>query len=294
MVAKAVYNLATTELLLELLTTDSVLRQLCGWQTLGEVPHRSTFSRAFAEFAHSGLLDRVHEALVREHLGDKLIGHVSRDSTDIPAREKALRQPKSTAPKRPPGRPRKDSGPPPPPPRLQQQVTQSPAEALAQLPSACDVGVKLDSKRRRLLWTGYKLHLDVNDAGLPLLAVTTSASLHDSQAAIPMARITAERVTVLYELMDSAYDAALIHQTCRELGHVPLIAHNRRSGRELPWDPAQRVRYQERTTVERVIGRLKEEFGGSQVRVRGHAKVHCHLMLGLVALFADQLLKLAT
>jgi len=30
------------------------------------------------------------------------------------------------------------------------------------------------------------------------------------------------------------------------------------------------------------------------VRVRGHAKVHAHLMFGLVALFADQLLKLAT
>ena len=32
---------------------------------------------------------------------------------------------------------------------------------------------------------------------------------------------------------------------------------------------------------------------GRFVRVRGHAKVHLHLMLGVITLFADQLLKLA-
>ena len=127
---------------------------------------------------------------------------------------------------------------------MQQQAQQSGAQALAELPRACDVGTKIDRHGRKQSWTGYKLHLDVNDAGLPLLAVTTSASLHDSQAAIPMAKLTAQRVTALYELMDSAYDAELIHQTCRDLGHVPLIAPNRRRGTKVPWDPAQERRYQ--------------------------------------------------
>ena len=52
------------------------------------------------------------------------------------------------------------------------------------------------------------------------------------------------------------------------------------------------VRYRERSTVERVNGRLKDEFGGRHVRVRGHAKVLCHLMFGLLALTVDQLLRL--
>jgi hypothetical protein len=57
--------------------------------------------------------------------------------------------------------------------------------------------------------------------------------------------------------------------------------------------PEQR-RYNERSTVERVNGRLKDEFGGRMVRVRGHAKVMCHLMFGILALTADQLLSFVT
>ena len=44
--------------------------------------------------------------------------------------------------------------------------------------------------------------------------------------------------------------------------------------------------------LERVNGRLKDEFGARQVRVRGHSKVLCHLMFGVLALTVDQLLRL--
>ena len=54
---------------------------------------------------------------------------------------------------------------------------------------------------------------------------------------------------------------------------------------------AEDIRYNERTTVERVNARLKDEFGGRMVRVRGNAKV-IHLMFGIVALAADQILRL--
>jgi hypothetical protein len=43
-----------------------------------------------------------------------------------------------------------------------------------------------------------------------------------------------------------------------------------------------------------VNGRLKDEFGGRWVRVRGNAKVMCHLMFGILALAADQILRLIT
>ena len=45
--------------------------------------------------------------------------------------------------------------------------------------------------------------------------------------------------------------------------------------------------------MERAYSRLKDEFGARFVRVRGHAKVHLHLMFGVIALFADELLKVA-
>ncbi|MDD3295568.1 MAG: IS5/IS1182 family transposase, partial [Geobacteraceae bacterium] len=42
---------------------------------------------------------------------------------------------------------------------------------------------------------------------------------------------------------------------------------------------------------ERCNSRLKEDFGGRNVMVRGADKVMTHLMFGMLALFADQLLK---
>jgi hypothetical protein len=46
--------------------------------------------------------------------------------------------------------------------------------------------------------------------------------------------------------------------------------------------------------VERVNARLKDEFGGRTLRVRGPAKAMAHLMFGVIALTVDQLLKLIT
>jgi hypothetical protein len=60
----------------------------------------------------------------------------------------------------------------------------------------------------------------------------------------------------------------------------------------LNYNYAEDVRYRERTTVERVNARLKDEFGGRMIRVRGNAKVMCHLMFGIVALASDQILRL--
>ena len=51
-------------------------------------------------------------------------------------------------------------------------------------------------------------------------------------------------------------------------------------------------RTRERSTVERVNGRLKDEFGGRHLRVRGPGKVWCHLMFGILALTVEQLMRL--
>jgi hypothetical protein len=317
-VAKAVYNLPTTKSLREALQAQPNLCRLCGWERWEQVCSEATFSRAFEQFATQEMLERVHQALVQQHLGPELIGHLSRDSTEVEARESVAPEPEAspepesaapaeappelpaapevepeTKPRRGRGRPRTRTEP-APPTRLEAQLTQTPEQALAEVNRDCTWGAKCDANGNRHYWKGYKFHVDVMDSGLPVTAVTTGAKVHDSQVAIPLAKRTAQRVTGLYELMDKGYDAAAIDQAVRDLGHVPIIAHNRRRGdKRPPLEPAAQQRFKERTVVERFYSRLKDEFGARQLRVRGHAKVHAHLMFGLVALFADQLLQLA-
>ncbi len=136
----------------------------------------------------------------------------------------------------------------------------------------------------------------------------TAASVHDSQVAIPLATITAAKVTNLYDLMDSAYDDAAIKQHSRRLNHVPIIDINPRATpglkQELEQEAtrqrlvghrlAEDIRYGERSTAERVNGGLKDNHGGRTVRVRGGAKVMCHLMFGVLSFTALQLLRLVT
>ncbi len=105
------------------------------------------------------------------------------------------------------------------------------AEMLADLPRVCDCGTKRNSKGYPEYWVGYKLHLDVADGGIPISCILTSASLHDSQVALPLALQTQQRVSNLYDLMDAAYDARIIKEQSRWLGHVPLIdCHTKRGG----------------------------------------------------------------
>src|SRR5512137_2671820 len=78
-VAKAVYGFPFTRSLIESLKTTPSLRRICGFERVSDIPSESTFSRAFAEFAKSGLGDRVHDALVENCLKAELIGHISRD-----------------------------------------------------------------------------------------------------------------------------------------------------------------------------------------------------------------------
>ena len=81
-------NIPTTTMLIERLQIDKSLRRICGFDSLGDVPSESTFSRAFKEFSDRGLPSFVHEALILATKSTQLIGHVSRDSTLIEAREK--------------------------------------------------------------------------------------------------------------------------------------------------------------------------------------------------------------
>ena len=308
-IAKSVLGLPTTRMLIERLQVDATLRRLCGWERVGELPSEATFSRAYAEFADCGLPARVHEALIARTLKDHLVGHISRDATAIEAREKPIKveKPQEQAPKRKRGRPKKgEVVPEKEPRRLQRQAGQTLPQMLAGLPTHCSVGTKRNAKGHTTSWIGYKLHIDTADGDIPISCILTSASVHDSQVALPLATITASRVTNLYDLMDSAYDAPEIRAKSVALGHVPIIDHKTRRGEKAAieaearakrcagYEPAEDVRYNQRSAAERVNGNLKDNCGGNHVRVRGAPKVFCHLMFGILVVTVEQLMRLVT
>ena len=319
-VAKAVLGLTTTVGLIERLMIDRALRRICGFPLHKTLPSEATFSRAFDEFAEGGLSQRVHEALIKEHLGDQLIGHLNRDGTAIEARERPSRKeapaaeaaataqaallpkeerpaetsvPETPAPARKRGRPRRgEARPAAKAAPIKRQREQTLAQMLEEIPTACDRGTKCNAQGYKNSWSGYKLHLDTADCGVPIAALLSSASMHDSLAAIPLSLISADRVTNLYDLMDAAYCSADLREHSQSLGHVPLIDHNPRRGEKIEFSPAEAIRYNERTAAERSNARLKDEFGGQTIRVKGDTKVMAHLMFGILALSADQLMRL--
>jgi hypothetical protein len=320
-VAKAVLGISTTSALIERLAVDKSLRRLLGWERRAQVPSESTFSRAFAEFAQGDLPDKMHAALIERSLGGRIIGVIARDATEIEAREEPARKdenddpppPAGAEPQQKQGRSRKSRTPfdqkrRPRPTRLERQAGQTLGEMLADLPAGCDVGSKKNSKGFKETWIGYKLHLDVACGQIPVSCVLTSASVHDSQVAIPLMTMTSARVHYLYDLMDAAYDAVAIARQSQALGHVPLIDPNFRGQIEAKTECAEEVArmklirlpdpddalYSFRTMAERVNARLKDEFGGRFVRVRGAIKVKCHLMFGVLALAVDQLFRVAS
>lgn len=292
-VAKSVYNEPQTRSFIERLNSSVNLRRLCGWERVSDIPHESTFSRTFDLFAKTDLPQKIHSAMIRKQLGNKIIGHISRDSTPILAREKVIYHAKEKPKKLKRGRPKKGT-----PPvqkkekRVQVQLTRSLDDNLGDLPTTCTKGTKRNSKGHTTTWHGYKLHLDSIDGDIPVSAILTSASLHDSQVSIPLAQKSDELVTSLYDLMDAAYDSPEIHQFSKSLGHIPIIDHNKRDGVKREFTELEKTRYNQRSTAERVNSNLKDNYHGRGIRVKGHCKIFAHLMFGIIALTANQLFNL--
>lgn len=322
--AKSVYGFAHTRQLLDVLKRDQALRSLCGWARAESMPHESTFSRAFAEFALTGLAKHAHDAVIANTQSNRLVGHVSHDSTAIEAREHYEDKPEDKAAKRAKAKKAKPANQKgrrrkavkdtarrqslaqrlAAAPRIKRQAAMTEvAPMLDGIPTACDLGAKQAGNGNTRYWRGYKLHLSVADGQIPVTAFLTSASVHDSQMAIPLMHTASKKITYLYDLGDSAYDAQAIREVSRKLGHKPIIDyHTRRKPvtqlpcREEPqprFSPAEKDRYKERTQIERVFARLKNEFGAEFVRVRGAAKVMTHLMFSVLALTIDQTLRLS-
>jgi transposase len=292
MLGKSFFGIEKTSSFIQRLKGDPNLRLLCGFR---KVPHESTFSRVFADLAAAGLWDPGLDDLVKEAHKGKVVYHVNRDSTMIAAREKGppKKDKNVEKPKKKRGRPPKSAvKAPKKPPELECQVSDEASVSLEKLDKKCAWGCKKNSRGNIEFTKGYKLHLDVSDTGFPLTAVVTGANVHDSRLAIPMEKLTEEKVTFCYSLMDSAYDAKTIDEFIRSRGRVPIIDPNKRMKSERPpLDPAKKERFKIRTFVERANSHLKDNLIPRAIYVKGYTKISFVLLASVFCLAAIKFLQ---
>lgn len=222
-VAKIILKINYNKDLISLLENDKQLKTICGWDCCAKIPSESKFCRAFKEFAEANLPEKVHQALVSEMYKDRIIGHVVKDSTPISAREAPLKKEgdmkerrkllnKQQAKDKRRGNSRK-----------QKQLRENLKTSLNGLPIQCDHGSKKMANGFLTFWKGYKFHVAIDDLCIPLAAILTSASLNDSEVAIPLAIKSDLVAKNFYDLMDSAYNSPEIKEHSYSLGHVPII-----------------------------------------------------------------------
>lgn len=314
-IAMIVFKLQYVNQLIDYLKSDKQLRRICGWFLAREIPSESKFSRVFQEFAANELPVRAHQLLVEAVYDQKLAMHIIKDSVPIEAKEKAVKKeiPKTqeiSVEKKKVGRPKLgEYRVPKPKTRLENQTSGSMSlqDMVNDLPKTCDFGSKTSPTGYKLTWKGYKLHTAVDDYCIPIAAILTSASTHDSQVAIPLAIQANNRVNSCYDLMDSAYNIGHIIEHSISIGHVPLVGAWPKNTEEklelkaeakrrklLGFEPADTRRYRLRAKAERFNALLKEHYGGYNIRVRGHGKVVCQVMFSIVTLTAAILLDLVT
>jgi hypothetical protein len=304
-IAKIVLKLPYTKQVVKLLRSDKQLRLICGFDAFKKVPSESTFSRAFKEFADSSLPDKVHQVLINEVYKNKIIGHVVIDSTPIEVREK--HQKKESKQKRnklkeakKKARKAGELN------RRQKQLKEKNLDKMIQdLPKYCDKGMKKGAQGYTVTWKGYKLHAAVDDHCVPIAVIVTSASLNDCEAAIPLMSKSNMVARNFYDLMDAAYSHPEIKEHSIALGHVPVIdqcPHNTQQKAEkeaekerkkiLNFQTAEDKRYKERFAKERFNAFYKDFNGGSNIFYRGHSKVSCHVMFGVLTVAAATIISL--
>jgi hypothetical protein len=304
-IAKVIFKIAFTKDLIEFLKIDSQLRVICGWDRVSDIPSEAKFSRVFCEFAKTSFADKVHQSLIKEIYKDEIIGHVTRDSTPIEAREKHLKKTEGSPYKKrkATGKKKKKRG---ELNRRERQLQQPDVNKMInELPTSCDKGMKKSAQGYTMIWKGYKLHVAIADHCIPLAVVVTSASLNDCEAAIPLGAKCHTLVRNFYDLMDAAYDHTEIKEHSRSLGHIPIIdkcptgisekiekeAEKKRL-KILGFQTAEQIRYKNRLPSERFNALYKDYYGGRTIRYRGHLKVMSEVMFGVLALTGSLLINL--
>lgn len=315
-VAKQVYNFQTTRELIDRLKIDRTLRLLCGWRHQNKIPSESKFSRVFDEFSTQCISNKAHDMFIENYLSEILFFYNSSDSTAIELRQKSVKKdkPEKTEPKRKQGRPKKGETVPAKKQTIlqQQENMKSTEEMLSLIGTQCDTSIKQNSKGNRYRWTGGKLHLSVVDGDIPITAIYSAASVHDSSLALPLIKETSRKVHYLYDLQDAAYDSSIIRAYSQQHNHRPIIDINPKNSKvrkeQIALAKSEKkilrpmglhndsddLHYNQRSSVERVNAYLKDNYGCSKIYYKGDTKVASVLSFAVLAVCITQALKLIT
>ena len=316
-IAKSVYNMQTTRDLIDRLKIDRTLRVLCGWRDARSIPSESKFSRVFEEISDLNIAQKSHEQFIQKYLSDTVFMYGAGDATAIELREKPVKkeqEEEQVQSKRKPGRPKKGE-------KLkekkktilqQQKEMTSTEEMLALLSTECNIGIKKNAKGFLEKWIGAKLHISAVDGDIPITAIYTSASVHDSSVALPLIKESSRKVTYLYDLLDAAYDADIIKKYSKLHEHRPIIEINPKNSKALKAQIAlakeekkkfrffnmtlnsDKHHYNQRSMVERVNAYLKDSYGCNTIYYRGATKVASVLQFAILSICIHQSLKLVT
>ena len=241
------------------LLSSSNLRTITG---MAEVPSLSVISKKTDTLIDLVDFSSILASICSSFYKDRLVCHLSIDSTIAEAREKPVKAGKPGKRKR--GRKRKGSEElaiAEEKERLYDLMENCVDEFFSSLEHRCSVTGKKNSKGNMEWFIGYKAHLAVDDNGIIVAHHVTGASVHDSQVAIPLMRIADERCDYLYALMDGGYTSERIETFAHSIGKVPIIdRHADRNGNKKEMEPCKAERYKARTTVERTNSELKECF----------------------------------
>jgi hypothetical protein len=105
--------------------------------------------------------------------------------------------------------------------------------------------------------------------------------------AFPMEKMTEQRVTFCYSLMDAGYDAQTITDFILSRERVPIIEPNKSKNENRPQlKNKKKERYKIRTTVERSYSHLKDNLIPKAIYVKGITKVSFILFSAVLCLAA--------
>ena len=285
---------------LSFLETSMGVRMTVGMEN---VPSESVVSRRSKELAKTLDVDKMFDKVTSAFFGGRDICNLSIDSTPIDAREKPVKKdPDKKEPKKKPGRKKKGSkeeaeylA------RLAEEARIDEAaktgdlkEFLSTLEDRCSITGKKNSKGYMQWRIGYKVHLAVDDFGIPVSYFISGACVHDSKVAVPLMRMARERARFLYALMDGGYSSSdIVEFTADNMDAVPVIDFKADvNGVKEEMDPAKKDRYKARTTVERTNSELKDCFLAPKLFSRGKSSI-MDLKLAVLMLTMKKIKKVA-
>ena len=271
LILKLMYQQMTMKQTLQLLKENENLRMIVEVDRVPSEATMSRLSRQVEQIVDPTILHERIMGLYQEATG-RIIGHLSIDSTVIEAREKPIRGKRATQEQQKPkkrGRKKKGSAEETEyqarkakeAQQLAQYMAESPEISIAELEKRCSLTAKQNSKGKRQWFIGYKAHMACDDFGVPVAYTVTGACVHDTQAAIPLMKLTQKNFDFLYALMDKGYVSTDIEAYVQMIGRRAIIAQRSYRGRPPPqMDPPTALRYEVRTTVERTNGELKDGY----------------------------------